>query len=362
MRPEVLSFLFLGWFLFVLYRKPASWLVWTLPLTQLLWVNSHIYFFMSPFVWIAFLVGIAAKDGWRAITRRHLLVTLAIAGATLLNPYGLDGALFPLRVFGSYGYSVLENQNPFFLKAWGYPQLTSVSLYIGIVLTAISFAVNARRFRSNIFGALITIATAILALTMLRNFPLFALCMMPAVLQNIDQVGWRFGSHAALGWGIVLLALFGVDIASGQFHEQVTLSRRFGPIVPAGHREPVEFYRTAGIHGPIFNNFDIGSFLIWQLPEEPVFIDGRPEAYPPDFIQDVYKGMQEDPEIWREQAEQYGINAIFWNEYDITPWSRVFVARILKDPEWVIVYRAQGIFILVRDVPENAAVIRQYRM
>ena len=36
--------------------------------------------------------------------------------------------------------------------------------------------------------------------------------------------------------------------------------------------------------GPLYNHYDDGGTLIWFLPEKPVFIDGRQDPYPLDFL------------------------------------------------------------------------------
>jgi hypothetical protein len=57
------------------------------------------------------------------------------------------------------------------------------------------------------------------------------------------------------------------------------------------------------LKGPIFNNFDIGSYLIFRLYNKSlpagrqVFVDGRPEAYPASFFQITYILMQQDPKL-----------------------------------------------------------------
>jgi len=350
-RPEVLSFLFLGWFLFVLYRKPHSRLVWTLPFIQLLWVNTHIYFFMGPLVVVAWWIGEYFRSGRSALLgRRHWLFVALTIGATLLNPEGIHGALYPLTIWSNYGYSIVENKSLFFLRAYHYPPMTSVALGITIVLCAASFVINRRHLRRNVDGALLFVATAAFALVMIRNFPLLALVALPVTLRNLDEAGWRFGPRSWLAGSVLVMALLGVSIATNQIYDQAgIMGRRFGLIVPAGHQEPVDFFRANHLEGPIFNNFDIGSFLIWKLPEERVFIDGRPEAYPADFIQNTYIKMQEDPAVWARESERYGINTVFWNYQDITPWSQAFVARITQDPQWRTVYRANGIMILVKN-------------
>ncbi len=363
-RPEILSFVFLGWFLFVLYRKPHSKFLWTLPVVQALWVNTHIYFFMGPVLVVAWWIGEIGRSGRSALAgRRHWLFTGLVALATFMNPAGYHGAFYPLTMWSNYGYSIAENKNLFFLHAYGYPIMTSVAFGCVAVLTSLSFVFNVRNLRKNIDSLFLFIVTLGLALAMTRNFPLIALSAMPITLRNMLESGWRARPRTGIAMALLFLSLMGVSIVTNQIYTQAGIGgRNFDTYVPDAHERPIEFYRTAGIRGPIFNNFDIGSYLIWKLPEEPVFIDGRPEAYPASFIQDVYIRMQEDATVWAEQSKKYGINAIFWSYYDMTPWSQVFVGRIAKDPEWVTVYHARGIMILVKNTPENALIIAQHRI
>ena len=36
--------------------------------------------------------------------------------------------------------------------------------------------------------------------------------------------------------------------------------------------------------GPLYNRYNEGSFLIWFVPDVPVFIDSRQDPYPPDLL------------------------------------------------------------------------------
>lgn len=353
-RPEMLSFLFIGWFLLVLYRKPDSNIIWTLPFVQMIWVNTHIYFFMGPFIYVSWLVGLMVRDGRNVFTRRRpWLLGAAIAGATLMNPWFLQGALYPLNVFDNYGYSIVENKTFFFLRAFGYPGFTFGAMMLGLFVYVVSLVLNRSRLRENIMGILLMAGVTILGLMMIRNLPLFGLVMLPATLQNLSQAPVRWPMRGTVVASVMLL-LFGVSIARGQWFARLGAgSRSFGLTVPAGHQQAVDYFKSAGFKGPIFNNFDIGSYLIWRLPEEQVFIDGRPEAYPAAFIQETYIAAQEQAAVWERVVEQYGLNAVIWNVHDITPWSRAFLARLSTTPGWYRVYDDGSIAIWLRDTPDN---------
>lgn len=356
-RPEIFSFLFLGWYLFILFRKSDSKLVWTLPIVQLLWVNTHIYFFLGPLIFLLFFMtrGVLILNDRLKLIPVGLLIFLV----NFLNPFGWQGAFYPFFVLNDYGYSIIENQGPFFLKAWSYPWLTTYALFIGIVFGVISFLLNLKNFRKNIFEFLLFIASIILALKMIRNYPIFALTMLPVSLKNFYEAKYgREGksatpilNHMNYNWSFAFLAFLIIlifSVSGNQIYEEARFGRKFGLDVPVGTQAAVDFVRENKLPGPIFNNFDVGSFLIWKLPEEKVFIDGRPEAYPADFIQNIYIPMQEEPELWEKYSKEYGINYVFWLYTDITPWSQKFVQSMLSNPDWPLVYRNDSVMIFSR--------------
>src|SRR3989344_5799908 len=58
-RPDIFSFVILSFFLFALFKAKYEkdyFYLWFLPVLELLWVNLHIYFFIGPFLTLAFLV------------------------------------------------------------------------------------------------------------------------------------------------------------------------------------------------------------------------------------------------------------------------------------------------------------------
>lgn len=356
LRPEIFSFLFLAWYLFVLYRQRdqvADWLLWTLIPVQLLWVNSHIYFFIGPLWYLLFLVDDWIKQKKISFPVKIWLVGIGVALVNFINPFGWHGAIYPLQVFNNYGYSIAENKGPLFLRAWGFPQFTTYVLFFCVALLVLGILLNWRRWREHFFAISSSVVGAIFAFIMVRNFPIFALTLIPAgaLLWTavFDQRSKERSTKPAtsVAWLVVILLLI-VSVFTGEFYRRVGVSQRFGLVVPVGAQAGVDFVHANKLHGPIFNNFDVGSFLIWRLPEEPVFIDGRPEAYPADFIQKVYIPMQEDPVLWKKYSDQYNIQYVFWNYHDITPWSQQFIQAMLLNPDWPLVYRDGEVLIFIR--------------
>jgi hypothetical protein len=94
-RPELLTWLYLSIFFLILERndrKPETGL-FLLPLIMLLWVNSHSLFILGLVVVTAYGISWIIERKLSANRARWLGATLAIP---LFNPYGMNGALFPL--------------------------------------------------------------------------------------------------------------------------------------------------------------------------------------------------------------------------------------------------------------------------
>ena len=127
-RPEMLSnlFIILVFYLLEDFRstKSAKNLVWLLPIF-LLWVNTHIYFFIGLFmISLAVLeqIIIKHKNFFQADYAKKLLYfALGSAAVCLINPNFWQGAAYPFSLTGRYGnfsenYEIVENKSPFYLE------------------------------------------------------------------------------------------------------------------------------------------------------------------------------------------------------------------------------------------------------
>jgi hypothetical protein len=121
-RPEMFTLLYLAGFLAVLaHVEERPRLAWILPGIQLLWVNMHGLFIFGPIVlglwWFAWAVTLASRQGSRSPNaaeelhrvRQLAWASVAVVFCCLLNPYGLEGALFPLKLYPK----IAEEGNPY---------------------------------------------------------------------------------------------------------------------------------------------------------------------------------------------------------------------------------------------------------
>ncbi len=406
-RPEIFSFVILALFLFVLFRakynrsgaegenksaihplensransrgsrvgRMADLLLrdylWFLPILELLWVNLHIYFFIGPFLVLAFLVDKLCRGsrvGRMADLSKIILIFLLTSAATLINPNGLHGALAPFTILKEYGYSIVENQTLSFLAPFfGFNlPIFIFKLSVGVLITAL--VLTWKKTKERVFEIIISAFFIYAGFHMVRNLPLYALTSFPILALAFTDI-FNFLEQKLAGGTKTLSRVFKISttvflilmifwVAGGHYYKALNSARTFGFSVPNGLERAVEFVKENKIKGPMFNNFDIGGYLIWKLyPQEKVFVDNRPEAYSVKFFSEIYKPMQEDKTKWAEWSKKYGINLVFFGHADATPWGQAFLKSIVKDPVWKIVYLNEDAIVLIKNNPANAEII-----
>jgi hypothetical protein len=123
------------------------------------------------------------------------------------------------------------------------------------------------------------------------------------------------------------------------------------------------FFIKENLQGPIYNNYDVGAYLIYYLyPTHRVFIDNRPEAYPTSFFRDVYLPLHLDEEKWQSVRSLHGFNVLFFNHRDRSSWGEQFMIRRLLDPAWAPVYFDKRVLILLRRNGPNQPTVTKYEL
>lgn len=289
-RPELFSYLFTGLFLTILRTRRHRWI---LPILMVLWVNLHIYF---P---LGILIILLNKPS-------SALVISSIA-ATFINPNGWQGAIAPATLFTNYGYNLLENR-----PLWKTP----LSMFPLIPYMWLALIISVAGLRNPLL-----VLGMISILFSIRNAALFGfigLATLPTLRKPVMIVCFVF------------LAIFVIK-------DHTFWSRR--PFGIGSDRQSLPI----AIKGPIFNNYDIGGYLIFQ--RIPVFVDNRPEAYPASFFTDTYIPAQTGS-AWDMMQKIYGFRTIVWAKTDVTAWGRLFLERIQRDINWRITYDSPSIIIL----------------
>ena len=395
-RPGMITLLFTALYLYGLGRRSRR-LISFFPLFQIIWVNTGGLFILGLVILYLHLAGEAVQallfrgqreDGWGHL-RLVCAVSLLSTAACLINPFGLEGLTFPLKLFSRiggarnlYSMTIGEFQQPIpWLPAAGpglLPKATAAarsllradvthSVFFFKVLCAASlacFVLNVRRAR--ISSMLIYAAFLYLALSARRNMAVFSLAALAVSIENLyflwealrRRRGLERGLRLAAGAVVLLAVSWRVPaILSGAYYVEDNTTKRFGPgfsrmMYPVG---AAEFAAAAPIEGNIFNDLSSGGLLAWKLyPRKKIFIDGRLEVMPEDFYRRYLEVIDSPGENFAACASQYDIQLVVINHRAV---GKRLLTYLHESPLWQPVYFDEIGIVFCRAGERNSSFI-----
>jgi len=388
-RPEIFSYLFIASYLYLFYlfdKNPnTKKIYWLVPL-QLLWTNMHLFFgvgilLVGGFIFERIIINFKNLRNDKA-TLKLIIIFVLMLITVFMTPYGIEGAINSLQINTSYDAPIFsaETQSISVIKKTVPPidNIVLVVFPIMVVVLGISFVLryvgDFSRKKIPVFYFLASLATAFVGFKVIRSLPMFATIFLVAASYNFDIffrnlkfkpfIDFVYLNKKRITY--ILLVLFTILI----IYLIVPARKIIGPYAEFGiglsarSEDAGRFFKENGLKGPIFNDTDIGSYLIYSLyPEEKVFVDNRfGDAYPMTFFKNVYKPMTFDEESWKRLSEVYGINTIIFYQYDGGSGARDFLFRRIYDPAWAWVYADDGVVILVKNTPENKTIIDKFQI
>jgi hypothetical protein len=240
----------------LLAAKNQRWWL-ALPLVVGLWANLH----------GSFVVGLAVI-GFYALTRRSLklaAIGLMSGLASLINPYGPAIYIEVWRTLSDTSlHSSIGEWRSFLVKK-------STMLILALYGSGLIWAKKRWTSFVNLPNILL-----LASLSAQRNWPLFALSAIDLTDHNIramvSTLPAKLNRAGRRIFGLIGLILLGMTVWG--------LSAT--PIIESGWQRDSEYPRVAAwslrenpCPGHLFNDYNIGGYLIWQLPETKVYIDGR---------------------------------------------------------------------------------------
>lgn len=370
-RPEIFSYFFSAlfyWLLLKLNQNKTRFHLWlSLPILEVFWVNLHIYFFLGPLLIGTFLLESIFFSGFRSPKTKTLLLTISLTAlAALINPFGFTGALAPLTIFNNYGYRLIENQPLWFIQKLIHNPNFTIFKFIFAALVLSYLIIFLRKKQARFSNFLLSVFFSLIAWLAIRNFTIFGFFAIIFLSNNLHSLFKKQAGHYqkqinqfAFLSSLIILTL----LSSKNLKQLFPYWRQPGFGLETNNSQAAEFIQKNKIKGPIFNNYDIGGYLIFYLfPDHPVFVDNRPEAYPNDFFQNIYIPMQENEEKWQTQNQNYRFNAIVFSHGDATPWGQNFLINRLKDPLWTPVFADQYVIIFLNKNSLNQKIIQEYEL
>ncbi len=362
-RPEVLSYFFLAFYYFLLFKfeknkiKYKKLLLILIP-TQIIWVNIHIFFIFG--ISIASFFTIHSYFNKKEKFKKYLILLGGLILASLINPFFIKGLLEPLLIFREYGYLLAENMSIIFMQTRFYNPLY---LYFELIflLGTISFFISKKTIKENVLNILLFLFFGTLAWKMTRNITIFGLVLIPILSENLKSFYNKLTKKQILKIISISIVIIITFIIAGLNYFSLNPSTGIGLL--NNNLNSITFFKENNLEGPIFNNYDIGGYLILNLfPKEKVFVDNRPEAYSVKFFKEVYIPIQENKEVWKKYEKKYNLNIIYFYRKDMTPWGQQFLIERLKDPTWIPIYVDDFVIIYIKNSKENREIIEKFKI
>ena len=342
-RPQLLSLLAVPLLLTLLVRQRT----WPIPLLFVVWANVHGAVALGGVMLGAATV--AALVRWRLRRtpedRRRALTLSAVlplsALACLVTPLGtgifhfLSDSMRRIRAV-----NIEEWRSSFTLEG------VTVCFWI-FAAAFVMIALRRRRAlgdggHASSWASWVTVACAFallpLAIMAIRNVAPFSLLAVPAA-SHLLGAAFRLraprrdpgpatqagGEHPIIN--LVILSVMAVVTIGLVARNYLTANERLG-------WHPIDDRALAavrGCDGPLYNHYDQGGYLIWFVPEKPVFVDGRQDPYPLEHVlaaADVERGGAP----YRPLFDRWGIRCAF------LPVESPTVAALDRDG-WAVRYR-----------------------
>jgi hypothetical protein len=283
-------------------NRRRNGLTWLLPFVYVLWANLHIQFIYGLAILIMGCVSPLLdrwlrRDGSARLDRTLLLLTGACFLAVLVNPYHVR--LFAVVV--EYANQPVAYRLINELKA---PEFRDVTSWATLALAAAATFALGRRRPLGSFEILLLAGSALLAFRARRDLWLLTVAST-AILATARraavaagdrfEITFRRGAAAA---GVVALATMLLWWVRGP--SAAELERQARAQFPL---EAAAVIRERGYSGPLYNDFDWGGCLIWELPRLPVAIDNRCNLHGDARLQRFYNvwaggpGWDADPDL-----------------------------------------------------------------
>lgn len=414
-RPEIFTYLFTAMTIFLLseyYFGSRRKLIYLFPPMILVWANSHPTYLMAFGLCGAFFADSLVRAAWRkefqwARLRTWVIPPLitGVAGLVLcgLNPHGYGWLLAPLHMISRGAGGNTTNNILMSISELTPVKGTGFYMYYkaAVVFAAVSLCMGLAGRRVFLLDLLLFAIAFKGAWDSARAVSMMGLFLSPGVSLHLtgflsEAAGWfsakatrtpkapeekrrqkgkkappppavsvrpdprpRFTAGHATVVGVVVLAL----VAFGGMTLAFSFSQLEYGVGITEHKfsfKAAEFLRRNPVPGRMFNFFDIGGFLDWQLyPGALTFIDGR--TYNQQVFmehQSVTGGMPG----WQRIIDKYGITYIVLKTMDSSGMILPIVPLLANDPNWPLVF-SDGLFVIfVRNTPELRGYIKAHEI
>jgi hypothetical protein len=294
---------------------------------------------------------------WREIGMVALSLMLGFV-LVLANPFGLEMWKIP---FNTIGIETLQN----FINEWSSPDFhQAFQQPILWMLLGLLGALGISGKTLNGYRLVPIVVFAWAALVARRNFGPFAIVSAPALAEHLSAAleAWikkarqskpefekflksaednkkefNMTARNLVNTTLIVLLLAAGIIKTIQVNSPELVSRAERENFPVGAVEWLKDQNQDQSYR-VFNDYNWGGYLIFNLPEVPVFVDGRTDLYGDEILNDYLAIMQVE-ENWNELLQKYDLGLLL-----VKNDSRL--SRYAALQGWTVAYRDELAVVL----------------
>jgi hypothetical protein len=307
-----------------------------------LWASIHI-----QFVYGLFLLGVACVApfldrafGWADSAtrdwRRPLLLLVLCALATLANPYGY-------RVYEAVWEAITQPGPAAFIDEMKAMEFRYPAEWAALLLAGAAAFALGRRGRLSAFDVLFLLAASYCAFRAKRDvwfLALAALAIIPPVARASIPALEPAPFKVAIRWlflALLWITIFAVGVGWSRDLSEYQLREEVNKVFPA------EAVRRMHFWGPVYNPFNWGGYLMWELKER-VTIDGRCGLHGDARILRIgntWAGLED----WRSDPDLAAAHVVIGES------NSVLAALLRGDPNYRLVHQDDLAVVFVKNSP-----------
>lgn len=317
-------------------RRRTKDLIW-LPILFFFWANTHAGFIMGYFLLFAWIgtkifVHIINKINFFTLTDKTIgkkeyinFISFSILSilVTFINPYFTELQTYLSECFSNPYYltRIAEWQPIFYWPIFGSQLFYTAFIFsIMIILLAFNVDIKNRKITINFWYFALSFLFLLFTIKSKRNFPLFFIISFPVVIASIDgfiDLPKKILDFLKNNIFIKFFFLSGILLVIIFFTARIKFSGDPFSYELYCYTYPCEsityLKKHPELHNKnILNDYTWGGFLIWNLPEKKLFIDGRLPQYEindSSMLEEYYAFYDKD-EI-ENQINKYNIELFF---------------------------------------------------
>jgi len=314
--------------------------LWILPPLFALWINLHgswpigivfLLLFVACGLW-SLDEGLLQATAWTSGQRTRLLVVAALCFVALfLNPYGWRLVRYPFVIGGQHPLTLQ------YVQEWQTLDLHAVRGRLIFLLVAVLLATRAYKARRWTLYEVLSLALAVFAGFSYSRFLLLTGIMVAPMLAA--EATWVGRDKPDAEKPLLNLALIAAVcwFTLAHFPSPQQLDREANRGWP---EQAIGYLRQHPPQGKVFNDFNWGGYLIWNLPSQPVFIDTRTDVFEETGLFQDYIDLVN----LRMPLKSYKGGEL---RYVLFPKDALLVAALRDSPDWTVEYE-DDVAVLLR--------------